>query len=206
MGATTTGPRVNFPNTCAGRGAVKVTMASACTMASPPCGFMSSESAPDGISTAITGVPPRLMSGNCIGVEAGHRRAKAGAENRIHQQIAVGQAARRFGFELVCAGDFDGAQRQPLEHDQRVAFQFRSRRQQQDFHNAPGAMQLARDDEPIAAIVAFAADHGDAIGGRVVLQDEMRYRAACVFHQRQGRHSEAFGGGTIDLAASPRRS
>ncbi len=45
--------------------------------------------------------------------------------------------------------------------------------EQQHFDNAAGAMQLAGDDEAIAAVVAFAANHGDATGGGVVLQDEI---------------------------------
>jgi hypothetical protein len=54
MSATNVTPVVSNPNTCAGRGAVKVTMASARAIV-PVCGLMSSASAPEGMSTAITG-------------------------------------------------------------------------------------------------------------------------------------------------------
>ena len=57
IGATITGPRVSCPNTCAGRGAVNVTMASARAIPAPACAVIASESAPDGISTATTGLP-----------------------------------------------------------------------------------------------------------------------------------------------------
>src|SRR6266568_4499962 len=54
MGAITVGPELRFPKMCAGRGAVKVTIASARATA-PVCSPMTSTSAPEGISTAITG-------------------------------------------------------------------------------------------------------------------------------------------------------
>ena len=62
IGATITGPRVSCPNTCAGRGAVNVTIASARAIPSPDCAVIASESAPDGMSTATTGLPPRLIA------------------------------------------------------------------------------------------------------------------------------------------------
>ena len=54
IGAIRVGPKVRFPNTCAGRGAVKVTIASARATA-PVCWPKTSESAPEGMSIAITG-------------------------------------------------------------------------------------------------------------------------------------------------------
>jgi hypothetical protein len=60
IGAITIGPFVRFPNTCAGRGAVKVTMAFARATA-PVCSPITSASAPEGISTAITGVANELI-------------------------------------------------------------------------------------------------------------------------------------------------
>ena len=74
MGATTTGPRVSSPKTCAGRGAVKVTMASARTIPSPGCGVIASESAPDGMSTATTGLAAPVHGGNGLAIQALHRR------------------------------------------------------------------------------------------------------------------------------------
>src|SRR5271157_3853473 len=62
IGATITGPRVSCPNTCAGRGAVKVTMASARVIPSPDCSDIASESAPEGMSTATTGLPLLLIA------------------------------------------------------------------------------------------------------------------------------------------------
>ncbi len=62
MGATITGPRVSSPKTCAGRGAVNVTIASARAIPSPDCAVIASESAPDGMSTATTGLPPRVIA------------------------------------------------------------------------------------------------------------------------------------------------
>src|SRR5262249_10737824 len=53
IGATNTSPAVNSENTCAGRGAVKVTTALARAMETPDCTGVSA-SAPDGISTATT--------------------------------------------------------------------------------------------------------------------------------------------------------
>ena len=61
IGAMTVGPSVNPPNTCAGLGAVNVTIASARAMA-PVCAPLTSASAPDGMSTAITGNPAALMA------------------------------------------------------------------------------------------------------------------------------------------------
>src|SRR6267154_2647838 len=60
MDAITVGPEVRFPKTCAGRGAVKVTIASA-RATEPVCPPITSESAPEGMSTAITGVVVALI-------------------------------------------------------------------------------------------------------------------------------------------------
>src|SRR5205085_7607654 len=57
IGATTTTPRTSGLNTCAGRGAVKVTVAHAGTTGpvSPSGGPIASASRPEGISTATIG-------------------------------------------------------------------------------------------------------------------------------------------------------
>ena len=60
MSATNVGPVVIELNTCAGRGAVNVTIASARAMV-PACGPIASASAPEGMSTAITGTALAFM-------------------------------------------------------------------------------------------------------------------------------------------------
>ena len=101
IGATTIGPRVSSPKTCAGRGAVKVTMASEWIITWPVCGVIASESAPDGISTAITGLSLRFISEIASAYRPVTGGLKSGAKNRIDQQIAVSEAARGFGLQFL---------------------------------------------------------------------------------------------------------
>src|SRR5208283_93950 len=61
-------------------------------------------------------------------------------------------------------------------------------------------MQLARDYKAVPAVVAFAANYGNAIRSRKVLQDELGDGRAGVFHQGERVDPEALGSGAIDLA------
>ncbi len=60
MGAISVGPALRLPKMCAGRGAVNVTIASARATA-PVCSPITSASAPEGTSTAITGAPAAFI-------------------------------------------------------------------------------------------------------------------------------------------------
>src|SRR5256885_1782070 len=61
-------------------------------------------------------------------------------------------------------------------------------------------MQATRADEPIAAIVAFAADNADRIALRIMLKNVFCHRTAGIFHQSE-RWDFVFGtGNAIDVA------
>src|ERR1019366_3730437 len=93
-----------------------------------------------------------------------------------------------------------GTQRQAIKHGQSVAAQLGGSGEQQHFHHSSRAVQFARHHKSIAAIVALAANYGDAVGMAILLQDELRHRGPGVLHQDDGLHSEARGGNAIDLA------
>ncbi len=61
-------------------------------------------------------------------------------------------------------------------------------------------MQLACDDESVAAVVAFAADDAECFGRGIRQQSEFCHCRSSVLHQRERRHAEAFAGDAIDLA------
>jgi hypothetical protein len=55
-------------------------------------------------------------------------------------------------------------------------------------------------DESIAAVVAFAAEDGDAVVAGVFADDEAGDCGAGVFHQGGGGDAELIGGDAIDFA------
>src|SRR5271157_790981 len=61
-------------------------------------------------------------------------------------------------------------------------------------------MQLARDHEAVAAIVALAADDHDAIRLVILFEDELRDGRAGVLHQGERMDTKSLGGGAVDLA------
>ena len=63
-----------------------------------------------------------------------------------------------------------------LKHGRRIAAKFFWIRQQQNAHCTARFDELAGHDESIAAVVAFAAENADALGLRVIGEDETRRR------------------------------
>ena len=62
---------------------------------------MTSASAPDGISTATTRSRVRIHCGDGFSVEPAHRRAEAGAEDGVDQNIRIKDRAGGFSLQLV---------------------------------------------------------------------------------------------------------
>ena len=167
MGEIIVGPVVSIPKTCAGRGAVKVTIASARATA-PTCSPMTSASAPEGISTATTGAGTRIQRGDGFGVKPAHWRAEAGAEDGIDQNIRIKDRAGGFGLQLFVRRHCDRRDRQLGKHFGGIAAQLRSLRQQQYAHVFAGLMQLAGGDKSVSAVISLSANNAEAFGGRIV--------------------------------------
>src|SRR5208337_3494072 len=89
---------------------------------------------------------------------------------------------------------------QGLKHHRRISAKLFGIRQQQNAHGTARFDELAGDDESVAAVVALAAENADALGFRVIGEDETGDRGAGVFHQEERRYAETLGGGAIDLA------
>ncbi len=91
MAAHNEGPVVNDANTWAGRGAVKVTTASAFAT-SPLTSPSESASAPEGMSTAMTGTRRSIDCLDDRRVKPFNRRTKPRPQNRIHHQFRLNDA------------------------------------------------------------------------------------------------------------------
>jgi hypothetical protein len=99
----------------------------------------------------------------------------------------------------VSAGHRDWTQRQTGQHAGGVGFQALSRAEQQDLHHLADRVQTPGRHQAIAAIVAPAADYGDAVRSGPVLAREISHRAAGVLHQRQRINSMLLACGPVDV-------
>jgi len=122
------------------------------------------------------------------GLDRGDRRAgrltrlagEAGAEDRIDHGARAGQTGRRLAVELLGA--------EALEVGDGVAAQLRRRPEQQGLDVEAGLGQVARGDQPVAGVVALAADDPHrALGGQ--LADRLRHRPPGRLHQLQRGHA-----------------
>src|SRR6266511_4179226 len=89
-------------------------------------------------------------------------------------------------------GDAEPAEN--FEVDAGIAANLRDAAQQEDRHVAAALHQRARDDEPVAAVVAAAAQHGDlAIHEIAVHRLHGRHRLpAGILHEDERRNADLF--------------
>ena len=102
--------------------------------------------------------------------EAGQRSAKAGAENRIDDEIAA-RELREVQLPFLGVGDLDDRHAdaaEDLEVRARVAAHFSDAAKQEHRGLDAALHQRARDDEAVAAVVAAAADDADAARSEIV--------------------------------------
>ena len=130
----------------------------------------------------MIGTPLAFICRDRVGIQTGHWRTKASAENRIEQQIAaehLSSALAQF-FRIQSDDWFD---LHASKHLGGIAAQLRRISQQQHANLLPGLTQLARSYESIAAVVTFAAHHTDLLRLRIMLQREISYRRSGMLHQ-----------------------
>ena len=137
-------------------------------------------------------------------VETGQRRGQAGAEHRVDDQIVAGdlgavQLPRGF------VGDFDDGLADAAENfeiDPRVAFDFGETADDEHRHVEAALLQRARHDEAVAAVVALAADDGDAAIGEIGIEgfDRGHHLAAGVLHQHQRGDADVLDRAAIGFA------
>ena len=99
---------------------------------------------------------------------AGERRLEAGAEDRVDDEVALGDF-REVEIPGLLVGNLDDGQAQTaedLEVQPRIALDGRHRRDDEHRDVDAALMQRARDDEAVAAVVAGPAQHGDLPVGR----------------------------------------
>src|ERR1017187_5281216 len=140
-------------------------------------------------------------------VERADRRTKTGAEDGIHNHVG-GKNLRRIGrIEPARLAHDEGRDvhgmegfHHVLKHDRRISPKLPTVADSNRTHGAARSDECAGHGESIAAVVAFAAENADALGMRVIGEDKTRDGRAGVFHQGEGRYSEALRGDAIDLA------
>ena len=102
--------------------------------------------------------------------QPGQAAAEPGAEQRVDDHVALGD----FGevqLPLLRVGDLDHRHADAAEHfevDAGVVLHFRDAAEQEDHRLDAALRQRAGDHEAVAAVVAAAAEHGDAAGGERV--------------------------------------
>ncbi len=143
----------------------------------------------------------------------GGRPFQAGAEQRVDYQGCIAHLREDLGLERAAAGA------QHAVVFERLAFQFlgRSRQHHVEGARADAGEELARHHHAVAAVVAFAAQDGDAFGGerRKGLGEKLHHAVARILHQDDARDAQLDGapvhlahlGGGEDLhARSPASS
>ena len=136
--------------------------------------------------------------------QPGQRPVKAGADDGIDDQVALGDFAE-VQLPLLRVGDLDDGQAdaaEDLEVGARVAAHVADAAEQEHGRLDAALRQRARDDEAVAAVVAAAAQHADLARGQVV---ERRFHRrdrlpAGVLHQHDRRNADVVDRLTIGLA------
>ncbi len=130
--------------------------------------------------------------------------AEAGAEQRIDDRDAVLQGRLTAGGAgLLLPGRAVEAQRsgslEALEIDPGVALELLWRRGEDHSHVAPRIAEQARDHEPVAAVVALAAEHRRGPVGREPL-DRGGGRGAGTLHQLEALDALRLDRPAVDAA------
>ena len=145
---------------CAGRGAVKVTIASALRHRA----HLFAHDVGVGAGRNVHrdhGRGTRIHRGDRFGVQPAHRRAEAGAEDGIDQNISIENRAGGFSLQLFLRTDVTGATgslvnisaASPRSSDGSANSSTRT--------SLPACMQLAGGYESVSAVISFAANHAN---------------------------------------------
>ena len=154
-------------------------------MPSPDCGWVESDSGAGRNINCHDRLPAVIDCCDGLSVEALDRRLKSGAQDRIDNQFAIHDPRQRLRRKFGRALHAQRLQGKLGKHRSCVAFQIGRTSEQNDLDHAQRVMQLACDHKSIAAIVAFAANHGDALCLGIALENEIRHAGAGILHERQ---------------------
>jgi hypothetical protein len=119
---------------------------------------------------------------------------ETGADNGVDDEVALGDLAE-VQFPFLRRGDLDDRETEAAEDLQiraRVATHLGDAAEQEDGRLDGALRQRARDDEPVTAVVAPPAQHGDLARGKIL---ERRFHrgdglAPRVLHEHDGRKAD----------------
>ena len=172
MSATTMLPARASPggSTSGSFGAASVTVM--CARMESPMGSAWSADSPLGRSTAVTGMPEELMSAATVSSMPGQRLFQAGAEDGVHDEIAL-RDFREVQLPRLLVRDLDHRDAEaPENFDVQAGVAFDVGEAADHEHRDVGAalVERPRHHEAVAAVVAAAAQHRDV----AILRDRRR--------------------------------
>ncbi len=141
----------------------------------------------------VDGDPARaggVHGGQRSGRRAVDRAAKTGAEDRVDDDARVSEPFAPRRLRRPAGAVRDRHARHPLQrgqHDRGIAVNLRHRRGERDPDGDARAREVARDHEPVAAVVARAADDRDGPGAGTAVElapDDLGDAAPGVLHQQ----------------------
>src|ERR1700687_14403 len=141
-----------------------------------------------------------------LGDDAAYGSPKTGAENRIDDYIGAGDfRPRRFPGRFFENRDYVVASFAPaLQVDRGITVQLFGFREQVDFDDGLGHLEVPRDYQTISAVVSLSAKHEDfarmALGSVDNLATRFRDAAAGGFHELQTGDAVTLGGQAVDFA------
>ena len=136
--------------------------------------------------------------------ETGQWRRQARAEQRVDDQVVRRDlAAMQFPRGLI--GDLDDRLTdvaENLEVDPRIALDLAQTPDHEHRHVEAALLQRPGHDETVTAVVALAADDGDAAFGEIGIQGfhGRHHLAAGILHQNQRSDADVLDGASVGLA------
>ena len=114
----------------------------------------------------------RVQQPDCLGVESRHRRLETRPQNRVEQQLRIRIRPAPVPALAPRRSRNHGRDRKSCEHLGCIAPQFGRLSQQYDSHFSASRFQFSRRHKAVSAIVALAADHANALRGRILEQQQ----------------------------------
>jgi hypothetical protein len=133
----------------------------------------------------------QTASSNC---QTAHGGTKTGTQDGIDKELrTVQEAFATVTGEVGFFRNDDRRHREPLQHDLHFAMRRSGVPQDHDRDGTAGFYQIARRDQAVTAVIAFAAQDYDAPAQGEFPQNEAGRGAPGVLHQFQRRDPEAVG-------------
>ena len=132
------------------------------------------------------------------GGDSAERRAEAGADDSIEEQIGVREEGANLGrVERSLVGNEDRREMHLAEGSAGVALQFIGIAEKQHGYFPASGGESAGGYEAVSPVVALAAEDGDAAGMPVFALDEASDGLSRVTHEDDGGNAELLGGDAV---------